>query len=332
MNIMVTGGAGFLGRQLLRRLLTHGYLTDPQGDQCQIDKIIVCDMFPLEGIEDPRVEVVCGDIADPNWLATVFDRRIDSIFHLAAIMSGQAEEDFDLGMRTNFDATRGLLELARQSGHCPKVIITSSVAVFGGELPEVVSDNQVWAPQSSYGTQKALNDLLLSDYSRRGFIDGRSLRMPTIVVRPGKPNRAASSFTSAIIREPLQGQKAICPVSVQTRLWLLSPQMAINNLLHGHQLDAKQLQSGRVINLPGLSISVQQMIEALRRIAGDEVANRIQIQRDPSIEKIVNSWPGDFETNYAKALGFTSDKDFDSMIKDFMVGHLPELAASKRFI
>lgn len=324
MNIMVTGAAGFLGRRLIERLLTLDYLADSQGNQCSITKIIACDVVPLSGIEDKRVQVVCGDISDAQWLATVFDRQVDTVFHLAAIVSSQAEEDFDLGMRVNFDATRNLFEQARQLGHCPKVIITSSVAVFGGALPTVVPDEQVWSPQSSYGTQKALNDLLLADYSRRGFIDGRSLRMPTIVVRPGKPNRAASSFASGIIREPLQGIEVICPVSLQTPLWLLSPKMAINNLILGHQLSASQLKSGRVINLPGLSIKVQQMIDALRRIAGDEVADRIKVQQDPLIEKIVNSWPGDFEAHYAKELGFISDKDFDSIINDFILGELPD--------
>ncbi|CNG87130.1 D-erythronate dehydrogenase [Yersinia kristensenii] len=324
MNIMITGAAGFLGRRLIEHLLTLESLTDSQGHQRSINKIIACDVVPLSGITDERLAVFCGDISDAQWLASIFDQQIDTVFHLAAIVSSQAEEEFDLGMHINFDATRGLLERARHLGHRPKVIITSSVAVFGGELPAVVPDEQVWAPQSSYGTQKALNDLLLADYSRRGFVDGRSLRMPTIVVRPGKPNRAASSFASGIIREPLQGVTAICPVNPQTRLWLLSPKMAINNLIHGHQLNASQLKSGRVINLPGLSVRVQQMIDALRRIAGNEVADLINVQQDPLIEKIVNSWPGNFDARYAKSLGFSSDKDFDSIIHDFILGDLPQ--------
>ena len=165
-------------------------------------------------------------------------------------------------MRINFAATHNLLERIRSLGTCPKWVMTSSVAVFGGELPEQVEDHQVWAPQSSYGTQKAMNDLLLADYSRRGFVDGRSLRMPTIVVRPGKPNMAASSFASGIIREPLNGQESVCPVPLDTRLWLMSPAQAIANLIHGHELSAEQLKDGRVINMPGLSIRVEQMIDA----------------------------------------------------------------------
>jgi len=199
MKILVTGAAGFLGRQLIECLITRQGLTDRNGKLRAISQIIACDVVPLEGISDARVKVVCGDIADRQWLASIIDSRIDSIFHLAAIVSGQAEQDFDLGMRINVDATRHLFELARATGNGPKVVITSSVAVFGGALPQVVPDEQVWMPQSSYGTQKALNDLLLADYSRRGYIDGRSLRMPTIAVRPGKPNQAASSFVRTLV-------------------------------------------------------------------------------------------------------------------------------------
>jgi nucleoside-diphosphate-sugar epimerase len=232
-------------------------------------------------------------------------------------VSGQAEQDFDLGMRINFDATRALLERIRAVGGKIKFVMTSSVAVFGGALPETVPDSQVWAPKSSYGTEKALADLLLSDYSRRGFVDGRSLRMPTIVVRPGKPNRAASSFASGIIREPIQGDEAICPVVADTILWLMSPRLAIENLLHGHELAAASLSS-RVLNMPGLSISVGDMIASLRRVAGEEVVARIKWERDPAIEAIVNSWPGNFSAEGATALGFKCDTDFDQVIAAFI--------------
>jgi len=318
MKILVTGAAGFLGRQLIECLITRQSLTDRNGQQRAISQIIACDVVPLEGISDARVKVVCGDIADRQWLASIIDPQIDSIFHLAAIVSGQAEQDFDLGMRINVDATRHLFELARAAGNGPKVVITSSVAVFGGALPQVVPDEQVWMPQSSYGTQKALNDLLLADYSRRGFIDGRSLRMPTIAVRPGKPNQAASSFVSGIIREPLQGITAICPVNPQTQLWLLSPAKAIENLILGHELDAASLTQGRVINLPGLSVSVQQMLDSLRKIAGDNIANLVRLEPDEKIEKIVNSWPGDFEATYAKHLGFSGEQHVDNLINGFI--------------
>ncbi|WP_341958108.1 D-erythronate dehydrogenase [Pseudomonas sp. RC10] len=324
MNILVTGAAGFLGRRLIETLLQRGALTDRQGARQALSKIVAFDVVPLTGLDDPRVEVVCGDIADPKVLEGLVTAETDSVFHLAAVVSSQAEQDFELGMRINFTATQQLLERIRSLGTCPKWVMTSSVAVFGGQLPAQVEDHQVWAPQSSYGTQKAMNDLLLADYSRRGFVDGRSLRMPTIVVRPGKPNLAASSFASGIIREPLNGQESVCPVSLETRLWLMSPAQAIANLIHGHELSAEQLQPGRVINMPGLSITVADMIDALRRTAGDEVAHRIRLGRNPAIEKIVGSWPGSFTATYAKKLGFTADHDFADVIGQFIAEYPPQ--------
>jgi nucleoside-diphosphate-sugar epimerase len=318
MNIVVTGAAGFLGQRLIRALLASGELADQAGQSQRIERITAFDVVPLEGISDPRLHVSTGDIADPAQVERLLDKDTASVFHLAAIVSGQAEQEFDLGMRINFDATRALLERLRALGTAAKFVMTSSVAVFGPGLPDSVEDNQVWAPQSSYGTEKALADLLLSDYSRRGFVDGRSLRMPTIVVRPGKPNRAASSFASGIIREPVNGVDAVCPVAPETLLWLMSPAAAIENLLHGHALPKERLTGGRVINMPGLSISVQDMVTSLRRVAGDAVANRIRFEPDPQIERIVYSWPGNFAATYARGLGFKFDPDFDGVIRAFM--------------
>lgn len=317
MNILVTGAAGFLGRRLIEALLLRGSLNDSTGQPQAIKQIVAFDMVELQGIDDPRIKVVCGDIAEPEVLNTLIDADTQSIFHLAAVVSSQAENDFELGMRINFTATQAMLERVRLLGTCPKWVMTSSVAVFGGQLPEQVADDQVWAPQSSYGTQKAMNDLLMADYSRRGFIDGRSLRMPTIVVRPGKPNQAASSFASGIIREPLNGQHSVCPVPVETRLWLMSPAQAINNLIHGHELHGERLTQGRVINMPGLSITVAEMIDALRRTSGDEVAGRISLERNPAIERIVGSWPGAFSATYSRGLGFSADENFSEVIEQF---------------
>jgi nucleoside-diphosphate-sugar epimerase len=324
MNILVTGAAGFLGRRLIEALLLRGSLTNRNGQTTAITQITAFDMLPLEGINDPRIKVVCGDISDRATLDSLLDAHTDSVFHLAAVVSSQAEADFELGMRINFSATQNLLERIRQIGTCPKWVMTSSVAVFGGALPQTVPDDHVWAPQSSYGTQKAMNDLLLADYSRREFVDGRSLRMPTIVVRPGKPNLAASSFASGIIREPLNGQDSVCPVPVETRLWLMSPALAIRNLIHGHELSKEQLTRGRVINMPGLSITVEGMIEALRQTAGEAVTGRIRMERNPAIERIVGSWPGAFSADYAKDIGFTADADFAEVITQFMSEYLPQ--------
>ena len=321
MKIVVTGAAGFLGRRLIQALLAREQLTDDAGQVQRIEQITAFDVVPLEGINDSRLLVQTGDIADAAQVEKLIQPDTASVFHLAAIVSGQAEQDFELGMRINFDATRALLERIRALGTGARFVMTSSVAVFGGDLPTTVDDQQVWAPQSSYGTEKALADLLLADYSRRGFVDGRSLRMPTIVVRPGKPNRAASSFASGIIREPVNGVSAICPVAPETVLWLMSPDRAIENLVRGHELSKAQLSRGRVLNMPGLSITVGAMIDALRRVAGDEVAQRIAYERDPAIERIVNSWPGNFSAAYARELGFTFDEDFDSVIKAFVASN-----------
>ncbi|MFC0400253.1 D-erythronate dehydrogenase [Paraburkholderia rhizosphaerae] len=318
MKVLVTGAAGFLGRRLIGALLARGELTGPAGKPVAIDRIDAFDVVPLEGINDPRVRAVTGDIADPAQIEQLVDADTLAVFHLAAIVSGQAEQEFELGMRINFDATRMLFERIRTLGTQARFVMTSSVAVFGGAMPATVPDSQVWAPQSSYGTQKALSDLMLADYSRRGYIDGRSLRMPTIVVRPGKPNRAASSFASGIIREPINGVESVCPVAPETILWLMSPDRAIDNLLHGYELPKEKLTQGRVINMPGLSVSVENMLASLRRIAGDTVANRVRMERDPAVERIVNSWPGNFSADYARSLGFVFDADFDSVVHAFI--------------
>ncbi|HEU4376377.1 MAG TPA: D-erythronate dehydrogenase, partial [Telluria sp.] len=238
MKVLITGGAGFLGQRLARQLLDRGQLSDSQGKVQAIDQLVLVDVVPANDFGDRRVRVVTGDIADGALLRQAIDTETTSIFHLAAIVSGQAEADFDLGMRINLDASRLLLDICRELGHKPKVVFTSSVAVYGGRLPDVVQDSTALNPQSSYGTQKAIGELLLNDFSRRGFVDGRVLRLPTISVRPGKPNKAASSFASGIIREPLNGEPSVCPVSPETRLWLLSPPRAIASLIAGHELQA----------------------------------------------------------------------------------------------
>jgi nucleoside-diphosphate-sugar epimerase len=318
MNIVVTGAAGFLGRRLIDALLAREGLIDSRGQFQRIEQIKAFDVTSVPEVNDKRVKSIAGDIEASGVVEELIDGETVSVFHLAAIVSGQAEQDFDLGMKVNFDAARAVLERMRQLSTGAKFVTTSSVAVFGASLPATVDDSQVWAPQSSYGTEKAMVDLMLADYSRRGFVDGRSLRMPTIVVRPGKPNRAASSFASGIIREPINGTDAVCPAAPETILWLMSPERAIENLIHGHELPAEQYTQGRVINMPGLSISVREMIEALARVAGKEVAQRVSFEADPAVERIVNSWPGNFSAVYARKLGFKFDTDFDSVIRAFI--------------
>jgi nucleoside-diphosphate-sugar epimerase len=323
MKVLVTGGAGFLGQRLARRLLARGKLQDASGREHPIGRLVLADVVRAPDFGDARVRAEAGDIADPAFLARVIDADTSSIFHLAAVVSGQAEADFDLGMRVNLDASRRLLETCRRLGHVPKVVFTSSVAVYGGILPDVVRDSTALNPQSSYGMQKAVAELLLNDYSRRGFVDGRALRLPTISIRPGKPNKAASSFASGILREPLNGEAAVCPVSDSLRLWLSSPRQAVESLIAGHELSGASLGPSRSINLPGLSVTVGEMLAALARVAGAEAAARVRFQHDAAVENIVASWPGAWDDSRARALGLSGDPDFDSVIRAYIEDDLP---------
>ena len=316
MKILITGGAGFLGQRLARRLLDRAELNGKP-----ISELVLLDVArPADArlLADSRVRAETGDISDRAVLERHVDASTEAIFHLAAIVSGQAEADFDLGMKINLDASRALLEVCRAAGHVPRVVFTSSVAVYGGTLPAIVRDDTALNPQSSYGTQKAIAELLLCDYARRGFVDGRVLRLPTISVRPGKPNAAASSFASGIIRDPLNGERSVCPVDGGTRLWLLSPRSAIEALIAGCELDRAALGERPVVNLPGLSVSVDEMVAALREVAGDEAVARIDWQRDERIEKIVGSWPGAWDTSRAEALGLSGDGSFVEVVRGYI--------------
>ncbi|WP_454696664.1 D-erythronate dehydrogenase [Achromobacter aegrifaciens] len=323
MKILITGGAGFLGQRLARRLLERGTLTLDGGKPEAITQIGLLDVVQAPGPDDPRIHAQVGDIADPAVLRQAIGTDTRVIFHLAAIVSGQAEADFDLGMRINLDASRVLLETCRTLGHRPRVIFTSSVAVYGGTLPDIVRDDTALNPQSSYGTQKAIAELLLADYTRRGYVDGRVLRLPTISVRPGRPNAAASSFASGIIREPLNGVEAACPVRAETRLWLLSPRGAIQALIAGCELDAAAVADRAPINLPGVSVTAAGMVQALREVAGDEVADRVSWQPDERVERIVGSWPGRWDTARAEKLGLRGDADFAAIIRAYLADDLP---------
>ncbi len=322
MKILITGGAGFLGQRLARRLLERGTLTLVGGKPEAITQIGLLDVVQAPGPDDPRIHAQVGDIADPAVLRQAIGTDTRVIFHLAAIVSGQAEADFDLGMRINLDASRALLETCRALGHQPRVIFTSSVAVYGGTLPDIVRDDTALNPQSSYGTQKAIAELLLADYTRRGYVDGRVLRLPTISVRPGRPNAAASSFASGIIREPLNGVEAACPVRADTRLWLLSPRGAIQALIAGCELDAAAVADRAPINLPGVSVTAAGMVQALHEVAGDQVADRVSWQPDERVERIVGSWPGRWDTARAEKLGLRGDADFADIIRAYMADDL----------
>ena len=324
MHIVITGGAGFLGQRLARAILQRPTLNDARGEAQPIEQVTLLDAAtPPTSIDDPRVRMVVGDIADAAVIDEVVQPNTDSVFHLAAVVSGQAEADFDLGMRVNLDATRLLLERCRTLRAPPKFVFTSSLAVYGGELPDPVPEDMRLMPQTSYGSQKAIGELLVYDMTRKGFIDGRSLRLPTVTVRAGKPNRAASSYASGIIREPLNGEDAVCPVTPQTRMWVISPRSVIHNIVLAHEAPASAFGSTRSIVLPGLSVSAQQMVDALRRVAGDRVADRVKWQVDPVIDRIVSTWPPAFAPSLALALGMKADPDFDTIVRQYIADEQP---------
>src|SRR5262245_51236901 len=302
MKVVVTGGAGFLGQMLIRALCERGRLTRSDGAQYAIEQIVSIDQAQTGRLfVDDRVGYVVGDIANAQFLSHVLARDTDSVFHLAAVVSGGAEADFDLGMRVNLDGTRALLECCRAQTSAPRVVFASSVAVFGGPVP-LVTDDTYPRPATSYGVQKLVGEFLVGDYSRKGFIDGRSVRLPTIVVRPGKPNAAASGFASGIIREPLSGVEAICPVDASVSMWVSSPAAAITSLIHAHELAPDVWGTQRALNLPGLTVTVAEMIDALRKVGGDTAAGRVRMQRDEVIRRIVDTWPARFQTQRASAM------------------------------
>ncbi|MDB5459312.1 MAG: NAD-dependent epimerase/dehydratase [Caulobacteraceae bacterium] len=323
MKIVITGGAGFLGQKLARRLLQlDGIAARDDGVRRPIDEVVLVDRVAAPDLGVARVRSVAADITDAQVMGGLIGPDVDLVFHLAAIVSGAAEADFDLGMAINLDASRRLLDLCRAAGHRPRVVFTSSVAVYGGALPPVVTDETRLDPRSSYGVQKAIGELLLGDYTRKGFVDGRILRLPTISVRPGAPNKAASSFASGLIREPLGGQPTVCPVSTDLRLWLLSPRGAIDGIVAGAQLPSSALGDQRALNLPGLSVSVAEMIAALERAGGRAAVDLIRFERDPAVEAIVGGWPAAWDISRAQALGLKGDPDFDAIVRAYVEDEL----------
>jgi nucleoside-diphosphate-sugar epimerase len=316
MKILITGGGGFLGFRLARTLLARGRLGGSA-----ITRVTLLDgAFPpgLEGLEKEKVRAVTGDVSDAATIADVCAPDTDAVFHLAAVVSGAAEADFDLGMRVNLKGMELLLAQMRRCHKPPRLVYTSSVAAFGGDLPEVLDDSTIANPQTSYGTQKVIGEYLVSDYTRKGFIDGRSLRLPTIVVRAGKPNAAASSFASGVIREPLNGAIAECPVAPPTGVWLLSPGKVVDAFIHAWELPPEAWGTQRWLNLPGITASVAEMVEAMRSVAGDAVAARVVYKADARIQAIVKTWPAKFRTPRALAMGFRPDRDVQSVIRDYI--------------
>jgi len=327
MRVLITGGSGFIGRRLAATLLRTGTVTVDDGAPRPIERMTLFDsVAPADGPRDPRVEVVTGDITERSAVERVA-AEVDLVWHLAAVVSAEAEADVDLGYRVNLDGTRHLLEALRATGRRPRMVFASSFAVFGGAMPEVITDEFHPTPQTSYGTQKAIGELLTADYSRKGFVDGRSLRLPTIVVRPGRPNRAASTFASSIIREPLAGEEAVCPVGPDTAIYILSPRRVVEALVRAMRLPESAWDTNRTVALPGITVTVEAMVHALARVAGEAVVDRIRWQPDPAIQRIVETWPVRAEAQRARGMGFADDGTFDAIlrahIEDELGGTLP---------
>ena len=319
MQVVIVGGAGMLGKKLAKALLKCGHLAGADGRDAPIDRLVVFDNVAATDLpQDPRLNIVAGEVFDAAAMRRVIAPGTGSVFHFAAVVSAGAEADFDLGYRVNLDGTRVVLDACRALGSCPRVVFTSSVAVYGGDMPQVIPDNYPLTPQTSYGTQKAMGELLINDCTRKGYIDGRALRLPTIVVRPGKPNLAASTFASSIIREPLSGQPAVCPVKPETMMPLLSPRKTVEAFIRAHDLPAGTWGTNRAMHLPSLDVSVAEMAEGLKRVAGAEAYKRIQWQIEPRIQKIVESWPGRLNSARARGMGFESDASIDAIINAFI--------------
>jgi nucleoside-diphosphate-sugar epimerase len=314
MHILITGAAGMIGRKLTERLATDGGLNGNP-----IDKLTLIDVVPPAkpaGFQG-KVETVAADLAAPGEAAKAVAGRPDVIFHLAGVVSGEAELDFDKGYHVNLDGTRALLEAVRATGdgYRPRIVFTSSIAVFGAPFPASIPDDFHLTPLTSYGTQKAIGEALLADYTRRGICDGVGIRLPSIVVRPGKPNKAASGFFSGIIREPLAGVEAVLPVSEAVVHFHASPRSAIGFLVHAAGLASDALGPRINLAMPGVCCTVAEQIAALRRIAGDRVAARIRREHDPLVARIVEGWPQRIEARRARELGFKVESSFDEIVR-----------------
>ncbi len=325
MKILVLGAAGMIGRKLIERLLQHGSLRGQA-----ISKIHGFDVVEgaIASTDSVEVTMSAGNISEPTVVDALVEDQPDVIFHLAAIVSGEAEADFEKGYRVNMRGTQNLFDaVIARTGYVPRIVYASSIAVFGAPFPEAIDDDFHLTPLTSYGTQKAIGELLLADYSRKGHFDGIGLRLPTVVVRPGKPNLAASGFFSNIIREPLSGLPAVLPVSEDVMHWMASPRSAVGFFIHAAELDGDVVGPRRNLTMPGLAITVGGMIEALRSVAGSKASDLIEHKTDPTIAGIVANWPRNFSADRAESLGFSSEKSFEAIIhahlEDELDGKLP---------
>ncbi|MBX3513775.1 MAG: SDR family oxidoreductase [Xanthobacteraceae bacterium] len=315
MHVLILGAAGMIGRKLTERLLKEQRIGSREISSLTLHDVV---MPALPENASFPVSASASDFSMPGEVEKLVAAKPDMIFHLAAIVSGEAEADLDKGYRINLDGTRFLLDAIKRvgGGYKPRVIFTSSIAVFGAPFPDAIGDEFFETPLTSYGTQKAMGELMLADYARRGILEGVGIRLPTICVRPGKPNKAASGFFSNIIREPLNGVEAVLPVSEEVRHWHASPRSAIGFLMHAATIDIAKLSNRVNLSMPGLSVTVGEQIAGLERVAGKNVIKRIRREPDQAIMRIVSGWPRNFDTSRAKSLGFTTaEKTFDDIVK-----------------
>jgi len=311
MKVLVTGAAGFLGSRVVRDILSgaRGYE--------RVTAVVAADTTRCP-IDDPRLQARVGSIVDREFTESIVDPDVGVVFHLAAVLSGQSEAEFDTGMRVNLDGTRLLLEACRARGNCPRFVFSSTVAVFGGRLPAIVPETLAVRPQTSYGVEKAIVELLVTEYSRRGFIDAIVCRLATITVRPGKPNSALSSFVSGIIREPLAGIPTTCPVPLDTPLWVSSPRTVTGNLLHAGSMNASALGYDRLLNLPGISVTAGQMLDSLERLGGAAARAHVRVQRDERVATAMLGWPAALDATRALSLGFVADSNADAIVQEYL--------------
>jgi nucleoside-diphosphate-sugar epimerase len=334
-KVVITGGVGFLGRTLARRLIERGELTGPSGAPEPIDSLVLLDAVappePFDWLKDGGALVI-GDISDPELARSAVDRDDVSVFHLASMVSGGCEVDFDGALRVNLDGGRAVLEACRARAGRPRLVFSSSIAAFGGPgMSEVVSDTTKLTPETTYGMTKAICELLVNDYTRKGFLDGRSARLPTVVIRPGRPNAAASSWVSGVFREPLNGEECVLPVEATTSVPLSGYRTIVENLIRLHEVDGGDLGADRALNLPALDVTAAEMIEALRRSA-DRPLGPIEIRPDPFVMGIYRGWAQRSSFARATALGLARDTGLDSIIhayiEDFLGGPEPGPAGS----
>lgn len=326
MKVVITGGAGFIGQRLAQALLERATLTGPDGGQAAIDELLLFDLaLPAERPRwaDERVVLKAGDIADAAAVRALIDCDDISVFHLASVVSGEGEKDFDLALRVNLTGGLNVFEACRARAGLPRLVFASSIAVFGGAaMPPVVGDFAKQTPQTTYGTSKAICELLVNDYTRKGFFDGRTARLPTVVVRPGKPNAAASSFVSGLLREPLNGKTCRLPVSEDTVMPLLGYRAIVDGLIALHELDGAALGDDRAVSLPSFAVTVRDLLDALQRVARDRTLGDIVFEADPFIQRICDTWPKEVSGDRARRLGLPRERSLDTVVENYIEDYL----------